>query len=210
MSVEQTSQLLQLVLNSVLMLTVCVVLWGVLIVRHTAVHNRLRGLNQEYFELLNHAVMLRGDRLQQIRGQLQQFRQRYQITHLGLLTLYAALLLLGLSTLVLALRSLLNWEWLIVGSLLLFTVGIAAMLAGTALALLDFWRSRHSVLEEMSWVLDLGEGVGETKPQKALPAKTLPKTPTRSGRPTVPVGGSPRKTQVKPGELVSSAQRYTS
>ncbi|MDX2213543.1 MAG: DUF2721 domain-containing protein [Oculatellaceae cyanobacterium bins.114] len=195
MSIDQTSQLLQLILNSVLMLTTCVVIWGVLTVRHIAIHNRLRSLNQEYFELLNHAVMLRGDRLQQIRGQLQQFRQRYQITHLSLLVLYVALLLLGLSAFIVVLRSLLNWQWLITGSLLLFALGTGAMLVGSGFALLDFYQARQSVLEEMSWVLGLGDNAPDAKAAKA---------PQRPPRNPAPTKATPRKSHTKIVELAGT------
>ncbi|MBD2464324.1 DUF2721 domain-containing protein [Oscillatoria sp. FACHB-1407] len=193
MSIEQTSQLLQLILNSVLMLTTCVVIWGVLTVRHIAIHHRLRGLNQEYFELLNHAVMLRGDRLHQIRNQLQQFRQRYQTIYLSLLTLYGAVLFLSISAFMIVLRSLLNWQWLITGSLLLFALGTGAMLVGIGLALLDFYRSRQTMVEEMSWVLGLGEDVMDLK---------LAKTPrtARSGTSSGAIVRKPTKTV----EMVSS------
>ena len=204
MDIEQTSQLLQLILNSVLMLSTCVVIWGVLVGRHMATHNRLRGLNQEYFQLLNHAVMLRGDRLHQIRGQLQQFRQRYQLTHLSLLTIYAALLLLGINVFAIALRTLVNWQWLIAGSLVLFAIGTVAMILSTALALLEACQSRQSVLEEMSWVLGLGDNAIDAKV-----SKSQSKPQGRSPRNPASAGATARKPLAKSAELVGMMQRHS-
>ncbi|NJN59144.1 MAG: hypothetical protein HC879_17430, partial [Leptolyngbyaceae cyanobacterium SL_5_9] len=97
MSLEQTNQLIQLVLNSALMMAACVVLLGGLLVRHTATHRQLRSLNQEYSELMVGSVLLKGDRLLQVKHQLRQLRQQYQDAFRSILVIHYALLTFVLS-----------------------------------------------------------------------------------------------------------------
>jgi hypothetical protein len=176
MTVEQTSQLIQLILNSVLMVTACVIVLGVLLVRHTAVNNRLQQMNQEYFQLLSNAVALRGARLLQIKAQLQHLRQRYRVSHHSLLSVYYALILLVVNTFLLALRTMVNWQGLITISLVFFTLGVGILLLSVGWALLDFRKSQRSLWQEVNWVLTLGEPNADTlSPQES----TRPLPPSR-------------------------------
>ncbi|HEY9622280.1 MAG TPA: DUF2721 domain-containing protein [Crinalium sp.] len=179
MTVEQTSQLIQLILNSVLMVTACVIVLGVLLVRHTAVNNRLQQMNQEYFQLLSHAVLLRGARLLQIKAQLQQLRQRYRTSHRSLLSVYYALILLVVSTFLVALRTMIDWQGLITISLVFFTLGVGVLLFSIGFALLDFRSSQRSLWQEVNWVMTLGE-VAHVKPP-VQPRRSLftPRRPIR-------------------------------
>jgi Protein of unknown function (DUF2721) len=189
MTVEQTSQLIQLILNSVLMVTACVIVLGVLLLRHTAVNNRLQQMNQEYFQLLSNAVTLRGARLLQIKAQLQHLRQRYRTSHHSLLSVYYALILLVISTFLVALRTMVDWQGLITISLVFFTLGVGVLLLSVGWALLDFRRSQRSLWQEVNWVLTLGE-LGTTvvsspnppaRPVRRLSGATIQPRKTGSG-----------------------------
>ncbi len=157
MSVEQTQQLIQLILNSVLMLTVCVIVLGGLSLRHNALSCQLQSLNQEYFALLKATGLLRGDRPLQIRGQLRQLRQRYRTVHYSIVIIHYALICFVVSTLMLILRTLLHSVFLIHASLVLSMMGLAILLLGMGLALIDFHAAKRSLWEEMNWVLKWGE-----------------------------------------------------
>jgi len=182
MDVEQTTQLIQLILNSVLMVTACVVVLGVLLMRHTAIHGRLRSMNQEYFQLLGDAVVFRGDRLLQVKHQLLQFRNHYSTTYFSLMLVYLALMTFGASTLLLALRTLVNWQWLITLSLTVFMVGMGVLLSGVGLSLVDFCLSRRSLLEEMNWVLGLGDRSGTAAKSDAGSQRRTKRSPRSSQR----------------------------
>jgi hypothetical protein len=202
MTVEQTSQLIQLILNSVLMVIACVVLLGALLVRHTAIYNRIRMMNHEYFQLFDTAVMFRGDRLLHLKQQLQQLRQQHYTNYSSLLATYSALLVLALSTLTLSLRALFNWPWLIVGSLICFAIGVAIWLIGVGLALIEFYTARRSLLEEISWVLNLGSSGGHSGSSSGSPVGASNQAaPSRSPRRSLPPRRSLRKLVRSEGQL---------
>lgn len=197
MSLEQTSQLIQLVLNSVLMVAACVMILAVLLVRHTATHRQLRSLNQEYSELMGNSVLLRGDRLLQVKHQLRQLRQQYHDAYRTILVIHCALLTFVLSGLTVALRTIANADRLITAALVLFTVGLVLLLLGLALALADLHASKRSLWDEIRWALSLSNA-GETplleskpemtekrSPQLKKPTRKLPKLtkPTRQQKP---------------------------
>jgi len=183
MSLEQTSQLIQLVLNSALMVAACVVILGGLLARHTATHRHLRSLSQEYSELMSGSALLRGDRLLQVKHQLRQLRQQYQDAYRSILVIHYALLTFVLSGLTVALRTIANADWLIPAALVLFIVGLVILLLGLALALADLHAAKRSLWDEIQWALNLGN-LGETpllgaKPEMKEKRSPLPKKPTR-------------------------------
>jgi hypothetical protein len=183
MSLEQTNQLIQLVLNSALMVAACVVILGGLLVRHTATHRQLRSLNQEYSELMGGSVLLKGDRLLQVKHQLRQLRQQYQDAYRSILVIHYALLTFVLSGLTVALRTIANADWLITAALVLFIVGLIILLVGLGLALGDLHAAKRSLWDEIQWALNFGSS-GETplleaKSERAEKRSHLPKKPTR-------------------------------
>lgn len=150
MNIEQTSQLIQLILNSVLMVFSCIVLLSVLLLRHVALVEGLRNLNREYLALINHPVIFKSDRLSHLKHLVQLRRKRYKAAHGSILVICYALILFVLSTFVLALRTVLGWNGLIQLSLNLFMAGIGLLLLGIVWAALDFHQSKRSLLDELS------------------------------------------------------------
>lgn len=171
MSVDQTSQLIQLVLNSVLMAIACGLVLLAILTRHTGIDQQLRLLNRDVQTLFDgidplqeafiaedvfpttsrHYVPSRArrERASQLKMQQQYLRQRYRISQTSMLATYVALLLLLSNTGLLALRTLIDWDGLVTLSLYLFIAGILMFLMGVGLALLDVYRSRRSLLEEL-------------------------------------------------------------
>jgi hypothetical protein len=191
MSLEQTSQLIQLVLNSALMVTACVIVLGGLQVRHMATHRQLRSLSQEYAELMGDAV-LRGDRLLQVKHQLRQLRQHYQDAYRSILVIHYALLSFVLSGLTVALRTIANADWLIGLALVLFIAGLAILLLGLGLTLADLHTAKRSLWDEINWVLSLGDlpALKEAAPTRSARPQKAPRKVARS------VGQSSPKTGV--------------
>lgn len=171
MSVDQTSQLIQLVLNSVLMAIACSLVLLAIMTRQTATDQQLRRLNRDAQTLfdgidpLREAFIaedvflgasrhylpfsVRRERANQLKQQRKHLQQRHRMTQTSILATYTALLLLLSNTGLLALRTLLNWDWLVTLSLYLFTAGTLVFLLSIGLALLDLYRSRCSLLEEL-------------------------------------------------------------
>ncbi len=159
MSVEQTSQLISLILNSVLMTMLSAILLGGTWLRQNTLLRQLRQVRSHYHRLTRseEAVPVRDSvstalsatdlalprkmtsihQLKQLREQRQRLSYQYQWNRVGLLTLHVAVLIFSASLFVLALRSLLAFDSLISVALLLFTIGTAGLLTGTGCALVD-------------------------------------------------------------------------
>lgn len=186
MTVEQTSQLIQLILNSVLLLLACLVILSGLLVRHTAIAERLRKLSQDYHDALEESTVQRGgDRPIMLRNQLLRMRSRTQTAQNSILMLYGAVLCASLSTFCLALRALIFWNGLIAASFYLFIFAVAVLLGGVGLALVDFSQSRDSLKEELLGVLNMGQPLrlvkrprSQTQPLRS--PRALPQSPYSS------------------------------
>lgn len=134
MSVEQTTQLIQLILNSVLMSVACALVLSGLTVRHATIGDRLEESRQD--EPLNANLDLTRDHPMP-RRQLRRLQQRYSISRYSVLTAYYALLFSTLSCFALAVRGILDWNWLISIALGIFVLGTAALLVAVGLTLIE-------------------------------------------------------------------------
>lgn len=170
MSIEQTNQLLQLILNCLLLVTACVIVLSGMLLRHTAMTHRLHACQREYFECLEGAGTVKQARLVQLKIQLRQLRHHYRMTHLSVVMAHYALLFCVASALGVAFRTLIDANWLIHLALVLFVIGISILLLSVGLTLLDLCQANHSLWQELHWILTLGN-----------PARTLDK-PLRLAR----------------------------
>lgn len=183
MNVEQTSQLIQLVFNSVVMVVACVMVVNGQSLRHVAIVNRLRALQQAYFELAKAERLSsnlsegRETRLLQLRTQLRQLRQHYRQTHYEVLVAHYALLFCGASTFSVTLRTLLDANWLINAALILFSIGVGLLLVSVGLTLLNLHRSHGSIRQEMGWVLHPATGQAATAKPAAVSRQRSPQKP---------------------------------
>ncbi|MEM8546450.1 MAG: hypothetical protein AAGF66_20950 [Cyanobacteria bacterium P01_H01_bin.119] len=145
MTVQQTSQLIQLILNAALMLGVCVLLWGGLWLRHTALADRLKTLHLDYIRLFHtlpvdeHKRDCR-DRLQTLRRQQRYLQYHCRMAKRCALVLHYALLGFIFSIFALAARCLFYLDWLVPVSMVVFTAGTALLLLCVGLALMDIQR----------------------------------------------------------------------
>jgi len=170
MAVEQTSQLIQLILNAALMVAVCgLVLMG-LLVRQGTIQQHLHWVNREYRDQLMGTAFLQGDRFHHLKSQQQELRRHYRQAHASVLIAYSALLLFLMSTLMLALRTLWNQGWLIPASMLLFVVGNGVLLLAVGMALWEVRSSTHSLLGELRDWVQWREPDG-VRPRLALPER---------------------------------------
>ncbi|ASC73350.1 hypothetical protein XM38_043150 [Halomicronema hongdechloris C2206] len=137
MSVHQTSQLIQLMLNSALMTLLAALFWLVLWLHHGSLATQLQHRLQR-----RRSYLARGPWLGEQPGQWLQASRRpsqlllaYRLIGYSIGVLHGVLTLFLASLLGLALRTLVSLDGLIVFSLALFTLGIAGMLLAAALAL---------------------------------------------------------------------------
>ncbi|NJL46472.1 MAG: hypothetical protein HC929_01790 [Leptolyngbyaceae cyanobacterium SM2_5_2] len=118
MSIAQTTQLLQLVLNSVLMMVIALIWWGVVVFRLGAISARLQRLDRRPHGL----------------------RVRYRLNRHSALIMHYVLLMLMASLCCLALRALINANSLITVALVLFVLGTVGILVSVSLALMEFYQ----------------------------------------------------------------------
>ncbi|MBD2259799.1 hypothetical protein [Pseudanabaena sp. FACHB-2040] len=144
-TVEQTTQLIQLILNSALMMAISLAWWGVVWLRHSAISTQL----QAHQRRMAHLRGAEGHSLDQIAHQRQlrlQIQARYRLTRHSALVMHVVLLALVSSVFSLALRTLMGGNWLIPLALVLFVLGIGGLLLSVGLALLEFYQM--GLLEE--------------------------------------------------------------
>jgi Protein of unknown function (DUF2721) len=180
MDIEQTTQLIQLILNSILMVNVCVLLLIGLMPRQTGLNQRLQTIGREYAELLHDTPLARSidlptgrnHRQLHLKKQLRQLQQRYKTAQSVVVLTCSALLLFTASTLLLALRTIVNGLWLIPGSLGLFCMGIAILLLSIIVTLIDLNATERSLWQELKEWLGIGS--------EAKTPFRLPRAPMRN------------------------------
>jgi Protein of unknown function (DUF2721) len=153
MSVEQTTQLIQLILNSVLMIVACAFVLGGLMLRRSALENRLQMTSLEYYQVLHLAYDSQVDRLLLLKKQLRHLQQQIQSSRNGILALHYALMVFVASTFVLAMRTVIEGTWLISVAMTLFIAGMGILLFGVAIVLLDLHQSDRPFWQEMKGIL---------------------------------------------------------
>ncbi|UBF24741.1 DUF2721 domain-containing protein [Kovacikia minuta CCNUW1] len=189
MSVEQTTQLIQLILNSVLMTVACGLAVGRLGARHATTEEQLRTANHWFASLLeagneiksaDRDSPLRDVRLFQVKKFLRRQQRRYAVTHFSLLAACYALLFSIGSIFVMTLRALINADWLIVVALGLFVVSVAFLLLGIGLTLVDLHSSDLSLWEEVQGMLTSNRSLVQPRPNPRVPALRMADPMTRS------------------------------
>ncbi|EKQ68259.1 Protein of unknown function (DUF2721) [Leptolyngbyaceae cyanobacterium JSC-12] len=153
MSVEQTTQLIQLILNSVLMSVACALVLGGLTARHSAIAEQLQALHFTEELTLEPTRSRRG----QSRNQIRRLQYRYTLSRYSVVVAYYALFFAIVSCLTLALRGIINWNGLISLALVLFVVGVATLLVSVGLTLVDWHLSDRPMLDEARRLLSMGK-----------------------------------------------------
>lgn len=151
MSIDDPSQLIQLILNSVLMLLACAFVLGGLLLRRSVIENRLQITNVEYFQLLDRFEQ--SNRSLMLQKQIRHLQQRVKSANNGILVMYYALGLFVSSTFILSIRTVLSAEWLVTGSMALFVAGTAILLFSVAIVLVDLHQSDRPFWQEMRDIL---------------------------------------------------------
>ncbi|MEM6449887.1 MAG: hypothetical protein AAF703_06200 [Cyanobacteria bacterium P01_D01_bin.105] len=145
MSIEQSNQLILLILNSVLMTFLSTALLGGAWLRQNSLSQQLSQIRAHY-QRMAPPLDIRNDEdsrhhlqidLKKLRSDRYRIRNQYVWSRLGMVTLHAVLLTFGISLFTLALRSLISFDSLISIALVLFTIGSGGLLAGTGCILID-------------------------------------------------------------------------
>lgn len=149
MSIAQTSQLLQLVLNSAVMMVIALIWWGVVVFRLNMVSNHMQRLRRQCRR--TQADDDRQQLLMRLRQRRHDLTVRYRLTRHSALIMHYVLLSLMASLLLLSLRALVNSNLLITSALFLFVLGAAGILLSVALALMEFYQLNLLMVQEPDW-----------------------------------------------------------
>ncbi|MEO1400518.1 MAG: hypothetical protein AAFV72_04605 [Cyanobacteria bacterium J06635_1] len=156
MSIEQTNQLILLILNSVLMVLLSTLLVGGVWLRQASLAQELDALKRACRDRKYPSVQ--DTQIKSLRRQRHQAQRQYRLAYSGLLLLYGALVMFLINLLALALRTLVLADWLVPIALGFFIGGIAGLLAGAGLVLGDVYQS--NLLQE-SPLKSLGKVLGQ-------------------------------------------------
>ncbi len=178
MSVEQTTQLIQLILNSVLMIVACAFILAGLLLRRSALEQRLQTTSLEYYQVLHLAYDSQGDRLLLLKKQLRHLQQQVKLAQNSTVAIHYAFMVFVTSTFALSLRTVWEAAWLITTALSLFVVGIGILLLSVTLLLLDLHKSDRPFWQEVRGMLILNKsGIVELRPDRA--GRRAPSTRSR-------------------------------
>ncbi|PSN17447.1 hypothetical protein C7271_17645 [filamentous cyanobacterium CCP5] len=128
MSVDQTSQLIQLILNTCLLLAIAVAWWAMAWIRHGAIARRLSHIQRQ--ELRHQAGRVSRRSLQ----------RQYRLGRSSVGVMHYVLLGLAASLLALSLRTLLGANWLIPLALVLFMLAVGGLTLSVGLTLMEFYQ----------------------------------------------------------------------
>lgn len=140
MTVEQTSQLIQLILNSALMMAVTLAWWGALWLRHSTISTQIQA-HQRQVQRLMQGEQLTVETLAYLRQQRYQLQGHQRLTRHSLLLVHYGLLAFMTSLFCLGLRVLFNANWLIAAAMFVFVLGVTGMLLSVLLTLLEFYQT---------------------------------------------------------------------
>jgi hypothetical protein len=166
MSIEQTTQLLNLILNTVLFAAVCVGFLVVGAMRRRRVQDDWQAAKQEEGD----RPMVPSVGTPQNRWHVRHLRYLYQLETYSVVAGYYALLCSLLSSFVLALRTLVNWNGLISLAMLFFVVGIGLLLLAVGFAL--FTLHVQSAARSVGWDGDGTHGAIAPRLVNRKPART--------------------------------------
>jgi len=178
-TIAQTSQLLQLVLNSAVMMLIALLWWGVVVFRLNTVSGQLQRFRQKTVDSRDRRldgtskgsipsarqISERQFRRQRpysvdrslhrsqfrMRQQRHDLRVRYRLTRHSALIMHYVLLAQMTSLFLLSLRALVNSNMLITMALFMFVFGAAGILLSVALALLEFYQLSRLTVSEPDW-----------------------------------------------------------
>ncbi|MFK8184618.1 MAG: hypothetical protein AB8B99_14700 [Phormidesmis sp.] len=199
MSIEQSNQLILLILNSVLMTLLSAALLGGAWLRQNALSQQLHHIRAQYQQITTPLDMrsnadskhhVQAD-LKRLRGDRHRISNQYIWSRLGMVTLHTVLLTFGVSLFTLALRSLISFDSLISVALVLFTIGSGGLLAGTGCLLIDIAQGdRQSDHQSASLGQALGRAIaqigrGWPRTKTKLPNARATTKPTMTSRPTI-------------------------
>jgi Protein of unknown function (DUF2721) len=165
MTLEMIARTMQFILAPAVMVNACAVLLGGLLAHYAAINARLREMNRERLERVQHpgrdTVNL--ERLSELDAQVPELLSRHRLVRDALLLVYAGAVFCVISMLVIALAIVLESLAVSVLALVVFLLGTALALTGLLVVSLEIRRSHHAIDFEVSRISSIGRAQTATQ-----------------------------------------------
>ncbi len=168
MNAEMVARIIQTIIAPVVMITTCSIMLGSLLSHYAAISDRLRALARERIDLLRamSADSISRERLGEIDAQLPELLRRHKLMRNATLSIYSAIVIFVVDMFVIAFATasdnagLTPSSPILAGSaiIVVFLLGMAALLIGVLLTTWEIRQSHRAVEYEARRVLSLGKG----------------------------------------------------
>lgn len=173
MSVQTVTQIIQLILAPVVMVTACGIIIGGMQNRNAAINDRLRALARERLDLLRIASATSAqddpylmERLDEIETQTPGLLRRHSLAHQAVLTVYSAIMLFVLCMFVIAVAAQTHAAWIATGALLVFLAGTLVLLLGIVRIVMEVRQELVAVHFEVERVMALPYPLSDHRQQR--------------------------------------------
>lgn len=165
MTLEMIARTMQFILAPAMMVNACAVLLGGLLAHYAAINARLREMNRERLERVQHtgrdtvstvADIVNLERLSELAAQVPELLSRHRLLRNALLFVYSAAAFCVVSMLVIALAIVLENLVVSVLALVVFLLGTGLALTGLLIVSLEIRRSHHAIDFEVSRIASIG------------------------------------------------------
>jgi Protein of unknown function (DUF2721) len=180
MTLEMIVRTMQFILAPAVMINACAVLLSGLLAHYAAINARLREMNRERLERVQHpgrdtvssvadtvVDTVNLERLSELAAQVPELLSRHRLVRDALLLVYAGAVFCVISMLVIALAIVLESLVVSVLALVVFLLGTAFALTGLLVVSLEIRRSHHAIDFEVSRISSIG------RPQTATQAASI-------------------------------------
>ncbi len=161
MSTESLTQVIQVILAPVVMVTACSILLSGLLGHYAAISDRLRTIARERIEIWRTASGLftvdpiTTERLEEFRLQVPELLHRLTLMRNSVLAIYGAIFIFVLDMFVIALAALAQSNGIATAALVVFLMGTALKLVGIAYTAIEIRLSQRAVTYEARRGLEL-------------------------------------------------------
>ncbi len=172
MSADEIAHIIQSILAPVVMVTACAITVGGLVTHYQAVSDRLRLMTRERLDLLREAHdadPIQHERLSEIDHQAPELVRRHQLVRDAILTIYGAMFMFVACMLAIAIATMSGSPVAAVAILILFLIGLLALLSGLIMSALEIRVSHLALDYEVQRVLNLPADLSRGRPPRDRP-----------------------------------------
>ncbi len=159
MNAEMVARIIQTIIAPVVMISACAITLTGLLSHYAAINDRLRRMGRERLDLLRvrAADTIGRERLAEVDAQLPELLRRLKMMRNAVLSIYSSILLLIVDMLVIALAAVTEMVWLSTLVMVVFLLGMAALLIGVLITAVEIRSSHRAIQYEVQHVLSLGK-----------------------------------------------------